>query len=248
MPEVHTVSHREVVQRLGSAQKARSAGAPAYSVLVNRPAGRQLAARAYRLGMTPDGVTATSAAFSLAAILAVALAPAWGWWGLLVWALLAAGYALDSADGQLARLRGGGSPAGEWLDHVVDAAKISSLHGAVLVWAFRHLDLPSGWLLVPLGFAVVAAVAFFTQILNDSLRRAHPGGPVAAGSPSLRRSLVVLPTDYGVLCLAFVLLGTPVAFFAVYTALAAASAAHLFLALPKWHRDMVALNVPEVLR
>jgi len=66
--------------------------------------------------MTPNAITAISAMFSAAAILLIALAEPQWWSGLAVWLLLALGYAFDSADGQLARLRGGGSPAGEWLD------------------------------------------------------------------------------------------------------------------------------------
>ena len=63
------------------------------------------------------------------------------------------GYALDSADGQLARLRGGGSLTGEWLDHVIDSFKISTLHLAVLVMAYRFFPTPTWWLLVPLVFS-----------------------------------------------------------------------------------------------
>lgn len=101
-------SYRETLQRLGGAQKPVASGAPAYSVLVNRPVGRYLAAWAYRIGMTSNEVTAVSAAFSFTGIAVLALAtPTWGA-GVGVWLLLAVGYALDSADGQVARLRGGG--------------------------------------------------------------------------------------------------------------------------------------------
>ena len=154
--------------------------------------------------------------------------------------LLIVGYALDSADGQLARLRGGGSPAGEWLDHVVDAAKTSSLHLAVLVGWFRFLELPSqALLLVPLGYAIVAAVLFFAMILNDFLRRSRATGrprPDAEGGGI--RSLLVLPTDYGVLCIAFLLFGAPGVFVPVYGLLFIANAAYALLALPKWFREM----------
>jgi phosphatidylglycerophosphate synthase len=62
------------------------------------------------------------------------------------------GYAFDAADGQLARLRGGGSLAGEWLDHMIDAAKVSSLHVAVAISVYRWFAWAIGWVLVPLGF------------------------------------------------------------------------------------------------
>ncbi len=229
----------EVVARLAAAQKRRAPGAPAYSIYVNRPVGRRLAAAAYLAGLTPNAVTAISAAFTFSAILVIALAPPTPLTGVGIGLLLIVGYALDSADGQLARLRGGGSPAGEWLDHVVDAAKTSSLHLAVLVGWFRFLELPSqALLLVPLGFAIVAAVLFFAMILNDFLR-ARSGGtlrtrPEGGGI----RSLLVLPTDYGVLCIAFLLFGAPVVFVPVYGLLFVANAAYALLALPKWFREM----------
>jgi phosphatidylglycerophosphate synthase len=162
---------------------------------------------------------------------------------------LVVGYAFDAADGQLARLRGGGSPSGEWLDHMIDSAKISSLHVAVALAVHRAAGLDDrigeAWTLVPLGFTIVAAVSFFGMILNDQLRRVHTartGEPLPPGAPSTLRSLLVAPTDYGVLCLSFVLLGAPVAFLSVYTLLFAASAGYLALAVVKWFRDMRTLD------
>lgn len=227
----------EVVSRLAAAQKRRAPGSPAYSIYVNRPVGRRLAAAAYLAGLTPNAVTAISAAFTFSAIAVIALAPPTPLTGVGIGLLLIMGYALDSADGQLARLRGGGSPAGEWLDHVVDAAKTSSLHLAVLVSWQRFLDLPSELLLlVPIGFAIVAAVLFFATILNDFLRvrddqrRRPAGGGI--------RSLLVLPTDYGVLCIAFLLFGVPVVFVPLYGLLFVANAAFALVALPKWFREI----------
>ncbi len=241
-------TYRQTVARLASAQKPAASGAPAYSLLVNRPVGRLFAAWAFRSGLSPNAVTGISAAFTFAGIAVVATAPPSLGSGLAVWLLLAVGYALDSADGQVARLRGGGSLAGEWLDHVVDSLKISSLHLAVLVLTYRHLALPgSGWLLVPIGFTAVAAVSFFAQTLNDQLRRVHAartGMPVARPPGSWLRRVLVLPTDYGVLCLAFVLLGAPTVFFWVYASLFVASAGHLALALVKWFGDMRRLDLP----
>ena len=234
-----------LVRELAGAQKVAARGAPAYSLFVNRPLGRVPAAVAFRLGWTPNMVTALSAAFSLAGVLVLAIAdPSLGS-GAMVWLLLAGGYVLDSADGQLARLRGGGSPAGEWLDHVVDAWKISTVHLAVLVMAFRHpAGLDPAWLLVPIGFAVVAAVAFFAMILNDLLKAKYAVAAAPARASTPLRALMGLPTDYGVLCLSFVLLGAPMVFFAVYTALFAANLLYLLMALVKWFGDMRALGAP----
>lgn len=237
------VSLADTVRQLAGAQKAAARGAPAYSLFVNRPLGRLPAAVAFRLGWTPNQVTGLSAALSLAGVLVLALAPATLTTGLAVWLLLAGGYVLDSADGQLARLRGGGSPAGEWLDHVVDAGKISSLHLAVLVMLYRQSDLADpAWLLVPVGFTIVAAVSFFAMILNDLLKARYATAPAPSKPSTPLRSLAGLPTDYGVLCLSFVLLGMPSVFVAVYGALLAANIVYLGLALVKWYGDMRALG------
>ena len=152
-------SHAELVERLRATQK-HSVGAPAWSRYVNRPVGRHLAAIASRAGLRPDQVTGLSALASLTAIvLLVLLGPSWPL-GAAVAGLLVLGYALDSADGQLARLQGSSSPAGEWLDHVVDSAKIVSLHAAVLLQLQRWDGLVGAWSLVPLAFLVVDGDAF----------------------------------------------------------------------------------------
>ncbi|TDW29953.1 CDP-alcohol phosphatidyltransferase family protein [Cryobacterium psychrophilum] len=236
-------TYRQTVQRLSSAQKSAARGAPAYSIYVNRRVGRYLAAGAYRLGLTPNMVTAVSAVFTFAGIALLAVGqPSWVL-GISVWLLLALGYAFDSADGQVARLRGGGSASGEWLDHVVDSVKISTLHLAVLVTAFTHFSLSSPvWLLVPIGFTVVAAVSFFAMILNDLLKAKHGSGAAPTGHSTVWRALLGAPTDYGLLCFAFVLLGAPWLFFLVYALLFVANLGYLVLALIKWFRDMNALG------
>jgi phosphatidylglycerophosphate synthase len=234
-------SLRETLRRLSAAQKGAK-GAPAYSRFVNRKAGRLLAALAFHAGLTPNAVTAISAAFTATGISLLALRPASWALGLGVAGCLAVGYALDAADGQLARLRGGGSPAGEWLDHMVDSLKTPSLHLALLIGLYRFEPVERGpWLLVPLGFCVVAAVLFFGTMLNEALRAQH-GAPTRAQRtgerPSVLRSLVVLPTDYGTLCWVFVLLGAPAVFLPVYAFLFLVMAAYLALASVTWFREM----------
>ena len=231
--------------RLRSAQKS-SKGAPPYSLFVNRPAGRLIAAAAYRLGLTPNQVTYISAAWTFGGIALLGLAPPTAGVGLAVALLLMVGYAFDAADGQLARLRGGGSLVGEWLDHMIDAVKISALHLAVAVTVFRSFEVGLGWLIAPLAFTVVASVHFFGMILVDLLTRAQRAraglGPVPPQPASLTTTLLKLPTDYGVLCLSFVLLGARPVFLAVYAVLAAASAGYLLLVVRKWRGDVAALD------
>lgn len=233
-------SYRE----LERAQKGRAQSAPAYSIYVNRPVGRVFASLAHAIGMTPNQVTTVSALLTFAGIILLAAVPPSAALGVGVWLLLASGYAWDSADGQVARLRGGGSVAGEWLDHVVDSTKLVSLHVAVAIGAVRFFELESlTWVLVPLSFTIIATVTFFGMILNDLLRARHGAEQAAQrGGSSPLRSVLGLPMDYGVLCLVFVLWGIPSVFMVVYTLLALAGLLFLFAALVVWFRKMKALD------
>lgn len=236
---------RAAMGRLQQAQKS-SKGAAAYSRYINRPLGRPMAALAYVLGMTPTQVTLVSAAFTLTGVALIAALPPAIWSSILVSVLLVLGYALDSADGQLARLTGSGSLAGEWLDHFFDAIKLATIHLAVLVCWFRFFDLPDGWLLVPLVFAASANVFFFGIIAADFLRRVHrlqhPQAPAAAPREAWRSgglySVAVIPTDYGFLCLVFAVLWWQPVFVGLYTALAVINVLMLLLAALRWYRSI----------
>lgn len=238
------------LRELRGAQKSAK-GVSLYSRYVNRPVGRYLAAGSYALGLNPNQVTLISAALSFAGAAAVALvSPSWGL-GIAVWALLAVGFAFDSADGQLARLRGGGSAAGEWLDHVVDCAKLTSLHTCVLIAFYRFPEeygigggadgaVGAGWLLVPLGFQFAAVVTFFGGLLTEKLKpKAAPGS--AADAPSALRAVALLPVDYGVFCLVFVFLGGSGLFRWAYAGLGAVAALFLLAFLAKWFRELSAV-------
>ena len=231
----------DTIRRLAGAQKGAQ-GAPAYSRFVNRKLGRVFAALAFHARLTPNAVTGLSALSTFTGIAALALVrPSWPM-GVGVTLLLVVGYALDSADGQLARLRGGGSPAGEWLDHMVDSLKIASLHLALLVGWYRFEYVERGpWLLLPLAFSVASVVLFFATLLNEALRAQHgvrTRAAVTGERPSVLRSLLVAPTDYGVLCLVFLLLGAPAVFPWAYALLAAGTAGYLALAVRKWFGEM----------
>jgi phosphatidylglycerophosphate synthase len=237
-------TYRETVRRLSQAQKSGKGG-QAYSVYVNRKLGRLAAAAGHLAGLTPNAVTVISAAFSLGAVAVIALVGGWG--AAAAAPLLALGYALDAADGQLARLRGGGSLAGEWLDHMIDAVKITAVHLAVLVHVYRFTDLGTRWLLVPLGFTIVSVALFFAQLLNEQLRRHRDPGARAASAEPVSPLLLFLklPHDYGILCWMFLLLGSPDAMIRVYTFLFACNAAYLALALVKWFREMRGLDLAD---
>lgn len=233
------------LRRLQQAQKS-ARGGQLYSLWVNRRLGRLLAAASYQAGLSPNQVTYISAVLTFAGICMLALAPPTWLVGGIVTVFLVLGYAFDSADGQLARLRGGGSLLGEWLDHTIDSVKVSVLHVAVLVMCYRHFDLHPAWLLVPLSFGVASAVHFFGMILVDLLariRRATLGAPPPRSLPAhLLTTILKLPMDYGILCLSFLLLGADLLFFIVYTLLALATCAYTVLVIGKWRRDVIALD------
>lgn len=239
----------EARARLRSAQKAGK-GAPPYSLYINRPLGRVLAAAAYQIGLTPNQVTYLSAVSTFAGLFLLATGPATTLVGVLVTVALVLGYALDSADGQLARLRGGGSLLGEWLDHMIDSVKVASVHLAVLITLFRNFDLATGWLLVPIVFTIASAVHFFGMILVDLMARVRRSAAGLSAPPlesaNRVKTLMKLPTDYGVLCLIFVLLGAHTVFFVVYALLAAAMVGYTALVAGKWRHDVIALDAIPV--
>jgi phosphatidylglycerophosphate synthase len=238
--ETGSASYWDVVHQLAAAQKNAARSAPAYSRFINRKLGRLLAAWAYRAGLTPNAVTGISALFTFSGIALLMLFPPSAGLGVAVALALVVGYAFDSADGQVARLRGGGSPAGEWLDHVVDATKVSTLPIALAIGLYRFEATDTAWLLVPLGSAIVSAVLFFGMILTEQLR--HRSGMAASaaapGGRSWLRPLLVLPMDYGVLCLSFLLLGVLPVFLTVYTLIFIGTTAFLLAALVKWYREL----------
>ncbi|GAA1249785.1 CDP-alcohol phosphatidyltransferase family protein [Prauserella halophila] len=230
----------QAVRDLSAAQKA-GAGVPAYTRYVNRPLGRLAAALAHVVGLTPNQVTVISGVLSFLSITVLVTMQPSLVLGIAVAVGLAAGYVLDSADGQLARLRGGGSPAGEWLDHVVDAARMPALHLGVLIALYRfHGELPSALLLLPIGFLLVTVVRFFALILAEQMRRQSgpPEGVHSSTSDSAARSLLALPGDFGVLCLIFIGWGSSSLFLVCYGILFVLNTLLLVLSLVRRYREL----------
>lgn len=230
-------------RRLATAQKA-TAGVPAYLRFVNRRLGGRLAALSFAVGLRPSQVTSLSAVVTVGGLAVAVL-----WHPSLAVAvtatvLLLFGYALDSADGQLARVRGGGTPAGEWLDHVVDAPKTAALHLAVLaeLVRFRGLDVRDAYVAVPVGFLLVSTTFFFGMMLRDQLIRTRE--PAHRGKGSVVRSFALLPFDYGTLCLSFVLLPWPDAFRWAYGLLFAATVAFAARGLCRTYRLLGSMAEP----
>lgn len=201
------------VDQLSAAQKS-GAGVPAYLRWVNRGIGRRAAAVAFVIGLSPNAVTLLSVVSSLAGMSVILLSPSHWSTAVLASFLLLAGYALDSADGQLARLQGTGSLAGEWLDHVVDAARLPLFHLVIAAYFFRE-DM-SIWLISSaLVFSLITSVWFFSQTLAGKLSVAeatHSSAPAWV-------SFVKLPYDVGILYLAVVALAFTNIFMALYMTL-----------------------------
>ncbi|GIG38663.1 CDP-alcohol phosphatidyltransferase family protein [Cellulomonas phragmiteti] len=232
---------RQTLGRLASAQKGAARSAPAYSRFVNRRIGRVLAAWAYRRGLSPNAVTGISALCTFSAVALLALVAPSTLVGVVVSVLLVLGYAFDSADGQVARLTGTGSAAGEWLDHMVDATKIVTLPIALGIGMYRFDVVEDDlWLLVPLLHVVAGSVYFFGMILTEQMRRAAGVVSTAAtgGRAPWLRSVLGIPTDYGTTCLVFVLLGVPTVFLVGYAAIVAATVVVALAAAVSWYGQL----------
>lgn len=231
---------RAALSKLRAAQKS-SAGAPAYSRFINRPLGRVIAAVGSAFGATPNRLTTISAALTFSAIALIATMAPGAVAAVSTTALLALGYAFDAADGQLARLLGSNSAAGEWLDHFVDATKSSALHLAVAISWFRFYEVDIRLVLVPLAFTLVSAVFFFAMILSDQLRRAAVqggGSPTKARPNSRLYAVAVVPADYGLLCILFLATAWPPLFIGLYSAVFLCQALILAASAIRWYRQM----------
>lgn len=230
--------YRDSLAALEGAQKSRR-GVSYYTSHVNRPLGRRVAAAAHVLRLTPDQLTLLSGLCSLVGIAVLAVPRPSPVSGLLGAGALVAGFVLDSADGQLARLRHGGSATGELLDHLLDCLVKMALHAAVLVSWYRFSDTEDRLLLVPLSFLAVAVLLFFAGTLVGKLReQTGDPRPVQPGNrPRLTGAGLTL-LDHGVICAVFVLWGAQDVFTVVYVCLFAAHVLGLVIFLRRWFGEL----------
>lgn len=226
-------------QALVQAQKPVR-GISLYSRFVNRRLGRLFAAVAAAIGLTPNAVTVVSAVLTVAAVALIATRPPGPVVGVLIAVALVLAFALDAADGQLARLLQRSSPGGEWFDHVVDAGKAVCLHAAVLISAFRFFDVGLGWLLVPLGYQAVGVVIQAGGTLRELLGRMSTGPGKPSGPGNRWSPVMLLVADSGVFGLLFSTWGWPRVFVVGYTVFFAANALIGAALLVKWMRELSA--------
>ncbi|MDQ0848578.1 phosphatidylglycerophosphate synthase [Arthrobacter sp. B3I9] len=204
LPSPQKPRFAESFRELRKAQKGKK-GVPLYTLYINRPAGRVIAAALRNTPFQPNHVTFTGAVITYGALLWLAFGAGSGGGFALVGLALAVGFILDSADGQLARLQGRSSKLGEWLDHVLDSGRIVLLHGAVFCFLLRATTVPPLWLAVLCGsFLFANSAIFFAGALLDQLNRQPTPGQRGhnpdKGKTELR-SVLTLPVDYGISCL-----------------------------------------------
>lgn len=111
-----------------------SAGGHPLTRLLSQRLGARLAWLAYRIGLSPSAVTVLGLTVFLATAGLYATLPAGIGPALACLVLLQLGYALDCADGQLARATARTSAFGGWLDLACDYVRTVALAAAVLLW------------------------------------------------------------------------------------------------------------------
>lgn len=235
-----------VPARFGDAYRALAlrqktgSGVPFYTRVINRRLGRLIAAAASPLRVSPNAVSLASAALWLAGLALLATVPTSVPVVIVVVVILTLSFGLDAADGQLARLTGRTGRAGEWLDHVLDAARQVAVHLAVLIALFRFADTDAKTLLIPLAFALVASTRFVAQVLAEQLRGGAAPAPAVRPVPRRPGAMIQLPADTGTLNATLLLLPAPTVFLIVYGALALANTGLLAATLVRRFAELAA--------
>jgi phosphatidylglycerophosphate synthase len=173
-------------------------GGGLFSEAISQRLGAGFAVAAHRMGASPTALTLANLTLGLAvSVTVIALAgpvargtvPAWAV-GLLALVGWHVAYALDCADGQLARVTGRTSPAGARIDVLCDVAAQIALVTALSATAVAQRPGAPAWLVA--AFAGTWMVNLVTSVLQS--------GPQAASmlpSRSLPVRVVKLIRDYG---------------------------------------------------
>lgn len=196
-------------------------GALLYTRYVNRPLADFVVIAAYALGVTPNQLSFLGFAMSLAGMAGLVFLPVGLGTCLVCVLVLLAAYVLDSADGRLARATGTASAYGEWVDHSLDMIKIVLMHGLCAILLVRADALPAWGIAAIALMGMVSTVGqFFSTLLREKLIKLAGGTNSPPDPPAawrkICRNAVLLPFDYGIFCLAFVLLPWPATFSAFY--------------------------------
>jgi phosphatidylglycerophosphate synthase len=173
-------------------------GGGLFSEAFSQRFGAWLALAAARLGLRPTaltianlivGLTASAVVVACAGRVAAGTEPAWvgGLIALVGWQVA---YALDCADGQLARVTGQGNPAGARVDVLCDVAAQIALVTAIGATAVAQRPATPVWL-------VAAFAGTWMVNLVPSVMQAGPNAASMVPSTSLPVRLVKLIRDYG---------------------------------------------------
>ena len=235
----------EAWQALASAQKPR-AGALPYTLFVNRPIGRVLAVTSYKIRLSPDHITLISAAITYASfIYMVTLGYRTLTASAIGVALLLVGYALDSADGQLARLAQKQTVAGEWLDHTADNIKIAMFHISIVVVIFQigtNVNAITLYALLLIG--VLNSGRFFSTMLKEQLRKR--ANEVSSVLTNLKGILLSPFFDYGLMC--FIFLFSPTGLlFSVYAVWGGLTMLLCVIAFYRSYQQLSNLKKPQMI-
>jgi len=169
---------------------AANRGGGLYSEALSQRLGALIALLGSRLGLSPTVVTLGNLALGLTTSIVVAvnagrITPWGGILALLGWQLA---YAMDCADGQLARVTGQASPAGARVDVLCDVAS--------------HIGLVCALVLVghpPLALAAIFAGTWMVNVITSVL--ATGGAAPLLASTSWPTRLIKLVRDYGAIVL-----------------------------------------------
>jgi phosphatidylglycerophosphate synthase len=198
--------HRPAPRRPGPTTNAPSAadyyrvhrGGGLFSEAISQHIGSAVAVLAHRRRLAPTVLTVANLAIGCLVSLAVVAAagpiadgtlPAWPV-GLLALVGWQAAYALDCADGQLARVTRRTSPAGARIDVLCDVAAQIALVSALATTAKAQAPHTPAWLLA--GFAGTWMVNLVTSVMQNG-----PEGVSLVPSRSVPVRVVKLVRDYG---------------------------------------------------
>lgn len=186
---------------------AANRGGNLYTQIVSQRLGAILALTGYRLGLAPTALTLVNLVFGLgaAALIVIvtpsALAGSMPWWPFAIVAAVAwqIAYALDCADGQLARAADRGSPAGARIDILCDVVTQSSFVAAVVAVAVAYT--PD----VPMWFVGLFSSLWMVNLVTSILATSGSNSSIVP-SKNLVVELIKLIRDSGVIVLAMPLI------------------------------------------
>ncbi|MEX0884944.1 MAG: CDP-alcohol phosphatidyltransferase family protein [Phycisphaeraceae bacterium] len=197
---------------------SRKGGGPLYTYYINRSVAIPFTFMFWRLGLAPNHVSIISSLVTHAGLALLVLAPMSLPLVVGVWALLALGFALDSCDGQLARVSGQRSQFGAWLDHSLDMVKMLTVQmvlGYVILRESVAADLALWPVLLAIFINLLVRPAHFFNTETRALFL--PGVKTQANTEkSAARLFISTLADYGLFILIVLLLPWPAMFTAVY--------------------------------